>query len=82
MTETRDELELSRSRLAFAADYQTRRANGLYEKLRRLENKVRDTIVVGESFNSDGLYELRQMVPSKPRPTLTQLRKRPQRKRS
>lgn len=74
--ETRDALETSRARLAHEAGTQRRRADQLYARLRLLENKVRKTIVVGETVNLDALYQLRQMVPTKPRPTLAQLRKR------
>lgn len=74
--ETRDALETSRARLAHEAGHQRRRADQLYARLRLLENKVRKTIVVGETVNLDALYQLRQMVPTKPRPTLAQLRKR------
>lgn len=76
MTETREQLESARARLAHEASYLRRDRDKLYDKLRRLENKVRSTIVIGEQIDTDGLYELHRMVPAKPRPTRRQMHNR------
>jgi phage shock protein A len=70
------ELDRAMSNLARIARESHRFKRGFnreYERCRRLENKIRSTIVVGEPFDNDGLYQLRQMVPNKPRKTLRQL---------
>lgn len=72
MRETYEQLEESRSRLAYTLDYTRRERNSLYNRLRALENAVRSTIVVGERVDPDALYRLRQRVPNKPLPTLRQ----------
>ena len=69
MPETREQLENSRARLAHENGHLRRTNKSLYNKLRRLENKVRNTIVVGERVDHDELYALRKMVPAKPRST-------------
>lgn len=66
--ETYEQLETSRARIAHENGHLRKSNKYLYDRLRRLENKVRTTIIVGEPFNNDGLYQLRQMVPTKPRP--------------
>ena len=75
--ETYEELELSRARLAREAHHQRRRADYLYTRLRLLENKVRDAITRGGMPDEMKLDELAWLarIPSKPRPTLSELRK-------
>jgi len=73
---TYEELELQVSQLHHRWFTQKHRADNLYDKLRRLEGKVRTTIVVGEHVDSDELYQLRRMVPNRPRPTLRELRRK------
>lgn len=68
-----EELESRIARALHERDSARRAQRALYERNRRLENKIRDTIVVGENFNASGLYQLRQMVPNKPRRTWRQL---------
>lgn len=70
MAETRDQLESHRARLAHEVSGLRRDRINLHNRLRRLENKVRSTIVIGERIDADGLYALRQMVPNKPRKKL------------
>src|ERR1051326_3245044 len=71
---TRDELESSRAHLMRENDSLRKRNAKLYDKLRLLENAVRDTIKVGERIDTDKLYQLRMRVPATPRPTTKQLR--------
>jgi hypothetical protein len=52
-----------------------RRYNKLYENNRRLENKIRETIVIGEEFDATGLLQLLRMIPKEPRATLRELQK-------
>lgn len=70
-----EELELALSRKSAEAYREKKRADNYYNQLRRLENRVRKTIVVGEHIDTDELYALRISVPRNPRPTLTELRK-------
>lgn len=72
---TYGELEVSLSMARLRLSHAEKRANANYDKLRRLENRIRSTIVVGEHVDTDALYALRISVPTKPRPTLTELRK-------
>lgn len=65
--ETREQLESHRARLAHQNSRLQRDVVKLHNRLRRLENKVRKTIVIGETIDADGLYQLRQMVPNTPR---------------
>jgi hypothetical protein len=67
MSETREQLESSRARLAHENSSLRRQLKLRHEQLRRLESKVRRTIVVGSNVDFDELYQLRQMVPNKPR---------------
>lgn len=46
-----------------------------YEQLRRLENRVRKTIVVGEHTDSENLYILVRSIPRKPRLTMNEIKK-------
>lgn len=71
------ETELYQARIRLT--YERMRADRLYTNLRRLENRVRNVIVVGEQVNTDDLYQLRILVPRKPRPTLVELRKKARR---
>lgn len=76
MPETREEVENSRARWAHRAATAELNRDYLYEKLRKLENRIRDTIVIGDHIDTDKLYSLRVMVPAQPRKTLRELRKR------
>jgi hypothetical protein len=53
-----------------AASYR-RSLKKTHNRLRLLENRVRNVVVVGERIDTDALYALRQMVPNKPRKKLT-----------
>lgn len=75
MVESREQLETNRAYWANQAGHLRRERDFLYERLRKLENRVRETIVVGDHIDTDKLYALRQMVPNHPRKTITQKRK-------
>lgn len=72
---TNIDLESQVARLSMRASRAERDRDRLYDKLRRLENAIRDTVVIGQPYNNDGLLDLLRRVPKKPRKTRTEMRK-------
>ena len=60
---TADEYESELARLRTRLDWAERAAKRWYERNRRLENRVRNAIVIGEHIDTDKLYALRVSVP-------------------
>lgn len=74
-TETRGELESSRARHAQGHSRYRRQSEQLYERLRKLENAVRNHAHDHVCGVDGHCAELLRLVPRHPRPTVTELKK-------
>lgn len=72
-----EELELRVAQYAREAATQRRRADGLYNRVRRLETLIRNLPEDRQLFGDERAWaNLMRAIPKKPRPTIRQLREK------